>query len=195
MPRPVQLLTVMLAFATPVAGQASTAHRPSHPANSYFGLCWGHHANPADRCVAGKGRTTPGGNGKVSHVGWPAVTGIVWFANQNGSSDTGTDFNDELLGGHGNDTISGGRGRDIIWGDQLPDGNNTWQHDTLRGGSGPDWIYSSHGYNDIAGGSGNDRIWGHFGNGTIDCGRGYDTVHVKRHPTYRLRRCEVVLHH
>jgi hypothetical protein len=183
MTRPVRLLTVLLALAVPAAAHASTRD-----------LCAGHQA-PGDTCGPGHGRRTPGGNGKVSHLGWPAVTGIVWFANQNGSRDTGTELNDELLGGHGSDTISGGRGGDILWGDQLPTGNNGWQHDVLRGGPSPDWIYSSHGHNVIRGGSGNDRIWGHFGHGKIDCGPGHDTVHVKHHPTYRLRHCEVVLHH
>jgi Ca2+-binding RTX toxin-like protein len=130
-------------------------------------------------CGLGNGRRTRGGGEKASHIGWPAVTGILWIVRESttGQSDTGTDFNDELLGSHGNDSVSGGVGSDILWGDQLPVGNNAWQHDTLDGGAG------------------NDHIWGHFGHGTIDCGSGWDVVHVKRHPTYRLRNCERVLHH
>ena len=159
-------------------------------------LCEGHR-HPAVMCGLGNGRRTRGGREKASHIGWPAVTGILWIVRESttGQSDTGTDFNDELLGSHGNDSVSGGAGSDILWGDQLPVGNNSWQHDTLDGGAGNDWIYSSHGKNTIRGGAGNDHIWGHFGHGTIDCGTGWDVVHVKRHPTYRLRGCERVLHH
>ncbi len=86
-------------------------------------------------------------------------------------------------------------GHDILWGDQLPVGNNSWQHDVLDGGPGDDWIYSSHGHNDIQGGPGNDRIWGHFGHGAVDCGGGTDVVHVKHRSTYKLANCERVLHH
>jgi Ca2+-binding RTX toxin-like protein len=177
-------------IATTVAGaQQVTAHTASH-------LCRGH-GGPGVACADGNGRRTRGGGNKVSHAGWPAVTGIVWIVRPatHGRTDAGTDFNDELLGSHGNDVISGGWGDDIIWGDQLPVGNNGWQRDVLDGGPGNDWIYSSHGYNRISGGPGNDHIWGHFGHGTIDCGPGYDVVHVKRHSTYRLRNCEKVLHH
>jgi hypothetical protein len=188
MHRPVQLLTILLALAAPATAGAGPAAKASRD------LCSGHHV-PGATCWAGNGVRTPGGNGKVSHRGWPAIWGIVWIAGSNGGRDSGTDRNDKLLGTHGSDWISGGRGRDVLWGDELPTENNSWQVDVLRGGPGPDWIYSSHGYNTIRGGSGNDRIWGHFGHGTIDCGRGYDTVHVKHHPTYRLRNCERVLHH
>lgn len=158
-------------------------------------LCTGHRLGA--RCQLGHGRTTAGGNGKVSHIGWPRVTGILWIVNvgTKGQVDNGTFRNDELLGSHGNDTLRGGPGRDILWGDYLPNDNNTWQHDVIYGGAGKDWIYSSHGHNNIWGGSGNDRIWGHYGYGTIDCGPGYDVVHTKRHSTYKLRHCERHLIH
>ena len=159
-------------------------------------LCEGHRA-PEVMCGPGNGRRTRGGGEKASHIGWPAVTGILWIVRPStkGQRDDGTPLNDELLGSHGGDVLNGGPGSDILWGDQLPTGNNTWQHDYMDGGPGNDWIYSSHGHNDIKGGSGNDHIWGHFGHGTIDCGSGWDVVHVKRHPTYRLRNCERILHH
>ena len=160
-------------------------------------LCEGHRS-PAVMCGPGNGRRTRGGGSKVSHLGWPAVTGILWIVRPEataGQSDHGTELNDELLGLHGNDTLNGGFGKDILWGDQLPVGNNTWQHDVMDGGPGNDWIYSSHGRNDIRGGAGNDHIWGHFGRGTIDCGSGWDVVHTKRHSTYKLRNCERHLDH
>lgn len=158
-------------------------------------LCEGHRT-PAVMCGLGNGRRTRGGGNKVSHIGWPAVTGILWIVREStsGQSDAGTELNDELLGSHGSDVVRGGVGNDILWGDQLPVGNNSWQQDTLDGGPGNDWIYSSHGRNTIFGGAGNDRIWGHFGRGTIDCGSGWDVVHVKRRSTYKLRNCERVLH-
>jgi hypothetical protein len=159
-------------------------------------LCEGHRG-PGVHCGPGNGRRTRGGGSKVSHIGWPAVTGILWMAQDDtqGKSDSGTELNDELLGLHGNDVLSGGFGQDILWGDQLPTGNNEWQHDVMDGGPGNDWIYSSHGRNDIKGGPGTDHIWGHFGRGTIDCGSGWDVVHTKHRSTYRLRNCERHLDH
>jgi hypothetical protein len=159
-------------------------------------LCEGHRAD-AVMCGPGGGRRTRGGGNKVSHLGWPAVTGILWIVREatQGQTDNGTELNDELLGSHGNDTLRGGEGHDILWGDQLPVGNNEWQHDVVDGGPGNDWIYSSHGRNDIEGGAGTDHIWGHFGHGTIDCGSGWDVVHTKRHSTYKLRHCERHLIH
>jgi hypothetical protein len=224
MRRFVHHLTVVAALAAPAAAHAAVGHQAAGAvgtlqtssalvrtdlsidatsaapvtATAARDLCEGHRA-PGVMCGPGNGRRTRGGGHKVSHIGWPAVTGILWIIDPDGDgqgkTDNGTDLNDELLGLHGNDTLRGGPGKDILWGDQLPVGNNTWQHDVMDGGAGNDWIYSSHGHNDIQGGAGNDHIWGHFGHGTIDCGSGWDVVHVKRHPTYRLRNCERVLHH
>lgn len=154
-------------------------------------LCTGHNT-PGAHCALGKGRRTAGGGGKVSHAGWPAVTGIRWSVTKGtkGRTDGGTHLNDELLGSHGGDTLSGGDGNDILWGDQSPVGNDEWQHDTLSGGDGQDWIYSSHGVNTIDGGAGNDHIFVHYGKGTVDCGSGYDVVKVTLHPKYTFRNCE-----
>src|SRR5436190_3351861 len=93
-------------------------------------LCEGHRS-PAVMCGPGNGRRTRGGGNKVSHLGWPPVTGILWIVRESaqGQRDTGTELNDELLGSHGGDDIRGGPGHDILWGDQLPIGNNEWQHD------------------------------------------------------------------
>jgi hypothetical protein len=222
MRRFVQTFTVVAALAVPAVAHAAVTQRVAtatgtiHTASAFIrtelaidatssepvavasrDLCEGHRS-PAVMCGPGNGRRTRGGGNKVSHLGWPAVTGILWIVRpeaDQGQSDNGTEFNDELLGLHGNDTLSGGTGHDILWGDQLPVGNNTWQHDVLDGGPGNDWIYSSHGRNDINGGAGNDHIWGHFGRGTIDCGPGWDVVHTKRHSTYKLRNCERHLNH
>jgi hypothetical protein len=193
MRRFVRYLWVLAVPAALVAAAVAVAQQPT--AVAARDLCRGHRA-PGVMCAPGRGRRTRGGGNKTSHAGWPAVTGILWIVRPatRGKADGGTIRNDELLGSHGNDTLAGGPGADILWGDQLPTGNNGWQHDTLFGADGNDWIYSSHGRNDIAGGAGNDHIWGHYGRGLIDCGSGYDVVHVKHHPTYRLRNCEKRLH-
>jgi hypothetical protein len=146
-------------------------------------------------CGPGNGRQTAGGNGSVSHAGWPAVTGVLWIADAAGRTATGTDANDELLGGHGNDTLRGAGGNDILWGDKNPTHNDTWQHDSQWGGAGRDWIYTSHGTNVVHGGSGNDVLWGYYGHGTIDCGAGArDIAHVRMNGAYLLRGCEIVKH-
>ena len=154
-------------------------------------ICSGHRGAGV-KCVLGRGRRTGGGGGKASHAGWPAITGIRWTVNKGttGRTDTGTTKNDEQLGSHGGDTISGDTGNDVLWGDSSPTGNDEWQHDTLNGGDGKDWIYSSHGHNAIDGGAGDDHIFVHFGRGTVDCGSGYDIVKKTLHPKYTFKHCE-----
>lgn len=167
------------------------------------------------KCQLGEGRQTDGGpgTGKVSHKGWPKVTGVLWILDHNGRRGTGTDLNDELLGGHGNDHLTGGNGHDILWGDMWPTKNNEWQRDTLIGGRGNDWLYASHGNNVVRGGPGRDTIWSYFavktrinagtgndklwvknGRGTVDCGPGKDWIRVPL-SGYRLRGCETVKHY
>jgi hypothetical protein len=150
-------------------------------------------------CRPGRGRRTPGGvaNGKASHVGWPAINGIYLVHDHRGRRGRGTAFNDELLGGHGSDRLVGGGGRDVLWGDQWPTGNNTWQHDTLSGGPGRDFLYASHGANTVSGGLGDDVIHAHYGRGRIDCGPGYDLVYLshRSRARWRLHRCERITYH
>ena len=132
---------------------------------------------------------------KVSHHGWPEITGIFYKATDNGGHHkVGSSDNDELLGHHGSDRISGGAGDDVIWGDWDPTNNSTRQHDVLRGGPGNDFIYPSHGSTQVYGGAGNDYIWAFYGHGTIDCGSGRDTVRVRLGGAFKLRNCEVVNH-
>ena len=169
---------------------AGSSVRDSLHALSSGGLCGPRRAG--EQCGPGNGRATPGGGEKVTHQGWPAVTGILWkVLDSRGHRKRGGPDNDELLGHHGSDRISGRGGKDIVWGDWNPSNNNTWQHDILRGGDGNDWIYSSHGYNTITGGRGRDYIWAYYGRGTIDCGPGaHDTARVKLANGYRIRNCE-----
>src|SRR5215207_9699535 len=74
---------------------------------------------PGEHCGPGNGRRTGGGGDKVSHKGWPAVTGVFFIVQRRGGrhSFTGTKLNDEILGYDGHDTLAGGRGKDILWGD------------------------------------------------------------------------------
>ena len=150
-------------------------------------------------CRLGTGLKTPGGasNNKASHAGWPHVNGVYWVVPASGGGGKATARNDELLGNHGNDTLNGGPGRDILWGDMLPNGNNTWQHDVLYGGSGGDFIYASHGYNVIKAGSGNDVVHAHYGRGIVDCGKGNDLLYLshKRRHGWKVRNCERITFH
>ena len=138
---------------------------------------------------------TPGGGDKVSHKGWPAVTGVFWKVNHDHASKLkGGPDNDELLGHHGSDRIYGGAGKDILWGDWDPNNNTTHQRDVLVGGSGDDYLYPSHGPSTVRGGPGKDHVWAFYGHGVIDCGAGRDTVRVRLGGAFKLRHCEVVNH-
>ena len=148
-----------------------------------------------EKCHEGNGAKAPGGGEKVSHAGWPAITGIYWQVEDGHSSKhSGTPDNDELLGHHGNDTISGLAGSDVIWGDWEPN-NPSGQKDVMYGGDGNDFIYPSHGLNRMFGGRGNDRIIAFYGHGTIDCGPGKsDFVQTRENGAYTVKNCEVIRH-
>ena len=150
-----------------------------------------------EHCGPGNNRTTSGGGSKVSHAGWPAVSGLLFMVESRGGRHrfTGSAFNDELLGYDGDDTLNGGAGSDILWGDSHPVPQNpVTQRDVLRGGPGKDFLYSSHGSNYLSGGPGNDRIYAHWGHGVIDCGPGRDWVGINHYPVrYTLRHCEKVV--
>jgi hypothetical protein len=99
--------------------------------------------------------------------------------------------NDELLGHHGSDRIAGAGGHDVLWGDWDAKNNNARQRDVLRGGSGNDWIYASHGRTTVDGGPGRDYVWAYYGRGLIDCGAGdEDTARVRLETRFRVRNCE-----
>src|SRR5688500_1282513 len=181
------LLVALLAGALllPVAAGASRAIDSEEAAE----LCAPRRSG--ENCGPGNGRRTPGGGEKVSHKGWPAVTGILWqVMDSDDARKTGGDANDELLGHHGSDTISGGAGHDILWGDWDPRNNNGSQRDVLRGGAGNDWLYPSHGSSRVYGGPGNDRLWAFYGRGTIDCGPGRDRIRIRMNGAFRHRNCE-----
>jgi hypothetical protein len=148
-----------------------------------------------EKCHEGGGKRAAGGGEKVSHKGWPAITGIYWQVEDgHNSRHTGTADNDELLGHHGNDTISGLAGKDVIWGDWEPN-NPSGQKDVMYGGDGNDFIYPSHGLNRMFGGRGNDRIIAFYGHGTIDCGPGKsDFVQTRENGAYKVKNCEVIRH-
>jgi Ca2+-binding RTX toxin-like protein len=182
----------MLRFLLPLALMLSLA-APAAAAVDAEELCAGAGAN--ETCVDGGGRTTPGGGEKVSHKGWPRVTGILWqVKHSDGSRLAGGEANDELLGHHGSDTITGSEGHDILWGDWDPKNNNGAQRDVLRGGAGNDWIYPSHGTTRVNAGPGRDYVWAFYGRGTIDCGPGNDTVRVRMNGAFRVKNCETINH-
>jgi hypothetical protein len=151
-----------------------------------------------EQCGEGNGRQTPGGKGtgKVSHKGWPKITGILWTVLDSGNHRrTGTEDNDELLGHHGNDKLNGGPGKDVLWGDWDPKNNNSRQSDVMYGRDGNDFIYPSHGKNVMYGGRGNDRIIAYYGHGTIDCGPGAkDFAQTRMNNAYKVRNCEIIRH-
>jgi hypothetical protein len=152
-------------------------------------------ARAGEQCGPGNGRQTAGGGSKVTHAGWPAVTGILWKVLDSRDHDkVGGPANDELLGHHGSDRIEGGDGKDILWGDWDPSNNNGRQRDVLIGGAGNDFIYPSHGTTKVVAGPGKDFIWAYYGQGTIDCGPGKDTARVRMNGAFKLKRCEKVLH-
>jgi hypothetical protein len=109
---------------------------------------------------------------------------------------TGASGHNELLGGHGNDTIFAGPWGDVLWADFKPSGQPTTQSDTIVGGAGNDFIYSSHGTNNIAAGPGNDFVKAHFGKGAIDCGPGRDQLFISRKAQrhFTIRGCERISH-
>ncbi|HEU0317924.1 MAG TPA: hypothetical protein VFR49_11380 [Solirubrobacteraceae bacterium] len=150
-----------------------------------------------ETCGPGNGRKTPGGGDKVSHKGWPAITGIFWQVtdqSRKARGQTGGPKNDELLGHHGSDTIRGMAGKDVLWGDWDPRNNNGAQRDRLFGGDGDDWIYPRHGTTTVDAGAGKDYIWAFYGKGTIDCGPGNDRVRVRLGGAFKVRGCETVNH-
>ena len=91
---------------------------------------------------------------------------------------TGTDADEEFLGGDGadrlrgeggDDTIDGGSGRDTLFGgDGL---------DSITGGSGQDQIRGGDGADTLLGGADNDRIYGDEGADLIDGGNANDRLY------------------
>jgi RTX calcium-binding nonapeptide repeat (4 copies) len=191
-----QDLEVETAASTrPPSDGTSRPGRGDAPTDEIAKLCGPRRAG--ETCSAGNGRKTPGGGDKVSHKGWPAITGILWKVNANDRkprSKTGGAKNDELLGHHGSDTIKGMGGKDVLWGDWDPKNNNGVQRDRLFGGDGDDWIYPSHGRTVVDAGAGKDYIWAFYGRGTIDCGAGNDRVRIRLGGAFKVKRCETVNH-
>lgn len=179
-----RLLSVLLLLLLVPVGLAV-----AEPTDDSETLCEQAHAS--DKCQDGGGRKIPGGGEKVSHKGWPAITGVFWQVESTaGRSFTGGADNDELLGHHGDDVVKGGAGRDVLWGDWNPKGNTTKQRDVLDGGPGDDWLYTSHGRNTVRGGAGKDVVWAYYGRGTIDCGPGFDTLRIRLDNDYTHKNCE-----
>lgn len=184
------LLCVALAAGASGGAALAVAQEASDP-DSAEALC--PPVRDGESCTEGNGRQTPGGGEKVSHAGWPKVTGILWKVEDSRASEkTGGARNDELLGHHGSDRVVGRGGDDILWGDWDPKNNNTKQVDVQDGGAGDDFIYSSHGRNVLRGGPGKDLLYAYYGRGTIDCGAGKDLLRVRLVNKYTYKNCETI---
>jgi RTX calcium-binding nonapeptide repeat (4 copies) len=149
---------------------------------------------PADEQAASiaANRSTTGPRASVaeaSHAGWPADECLKMDKGPPGLSHTIVGLlhvHNWLLGGYGDDTIYAGDQGDVIWGDYHPEGQPESQRDYLHGGSGNDWIYSSHGYNEIWTGAGNDHLALVYGHGVVFCdGSGLKTFVMRYLPQNR----------
>ena len=192
-PLSVLLALMALAFGGLAAANASPAGARQDEEST--DRCAGRETSGTN-CQEGNGRKVPGGGEKVSHKGWPAVTGLLWISETAGSrSYEGTEDNDEILSHHKSDTIHGADGHDILWGDWDPKNNTTTQVDVLHGDAGNDWLYASHGRNTLRGGEGKDFIYAYYGKGTIDCGEGsQDTAKIRLGTAqYTVKNCERIL--
>jgi Ca2+-binding RTX toxin-like protein len=185
-------LVLILGVATALGAASATAGPPSQ--SQAGGPCAA--MDPSVQCGPGNGRQTVGGGEKVSHAGWPRITGVfAKVLDSSGRTMAGGPDNDELLGHHGSDTIAGGDGKDVLWGDWDPSNNTTRQRDVLRGGAGDDFIYPSHGTTRVDAGAGNDHIWAFYGRGTIDCGAGRaDVARIRENGAFKTRNCERIQH-
>lgn len=183
-----------LAIAVAAAALAAVPAAPSPPAQS-AGPCAAMR-DAGVQCGPGNGRQTVGGGDKVSHKGWPRITGVLAKVLDSSSRRlVGGGANDELLGHHGSDTLVGGAGSDVLWGDWDPANNNAGQRDVIRGGPGNDFIYPSHGRTTVFAGAGNDTIRAFYGRGTIDCGPGTrDLAQIRENGAFRTRNCELIRH-
>lgn len=125
--------------------------------------------------------------GMADHSGWPAIGHHKGHPhNESGIMRGWLGVHNELLGGGGNDTIWAGARGDVIWGDSHPGNQPTGQVDRLHGGSGNDWLYSSHGYNHIWTGAGADHVALVYGKGIVDCdGPGHKTLVMRYLPRNR----------
>ena len=133
----------------------------------------------------------------ASHAGWPTDECLKMDKGGDGAAHTlvGLEHvHNWLLGGYGNDTLYAGERGDVLWGDYQPSGQSEAERDYIHGGAGNDWIYASHGTNHIFAGPGDDHVFAYFGQGTIDCGPGYDILTLSRtaYHHYTWTNCEVV---
>ena len=112
--------------------------------------------------------------------------GITWINRSGDASKTGTERNDNLLGGPGNEAIQALGGDDIVWGNHLPDGSGTNSHDRLYGDAGKDTIYGGRGSNHIDGGSGDDYLQGGDADNEVWARDGDDQLRVTGTGTNRF---------
>jgi len=125
----------------------------------------------------------------ADHTGWPALQCLKMDKGTYGHPHTligQSGVHNFLLGGYGNDTIWGGDAGDVIWGDYQPSGQHTTERDSIHGGAGTDWLYSSHGHDQIWTGAGEDHVALVYGWGTVHCnGPGLKTLVMRLLPRNR----------
>jgi Ca2+-binding RTX toxin-like protein len=125
--------------------------------------------------------------------------GLKIIVGDNGGTRSGSERDDNLLGGRGSDRLDGLDGDDVLWGDRHETDGGFGATDILVGGAGRDTIYGGDGddeirirgkgYNTVSAGNGNDIIQAVGMRGAVDCGPGYDVVHTG-HRKPRARNCE-----
>src|SRR4051794_5003187 len=140
---PLAILLALACLIVPAAGfSADRPPRDRAGADSDLSAAGKLCGNVPDnvQCGDGNGRQTSGGGEKVSHRGWPAVTGILWKVLDSSSrTKVGGPANDELLGHHGSDRLTGGSGKGKPLGGWGPrDKKNQHRHGRRGGGGGGD---------------------------------------------------------
>ncbi|MDP8969196.1 MAG: hypothetical protein M3N52_01540, partial [Actinomycetota bacterium] len=105
--------------------------------------------------------------------------GVTRLMGDRGGRKTGTERNDNLLGGHGSDRLLGMAGDDVIWGDRHPGTGGRKASDRLYGQGGNDTIYGGRGSNFVSGAAGNDYLQGGDRRNTVNGGDGDDEVRLR----------------
>ena len=160
------LVTVLAVGLVPAAAApANTSHEGWPHINGMLLMNKTDHSRPLDARPAHDpfGGTDPRYSCDAIHLRGACQRRLV--RTPNGMVVTNSSGHNELLGGHGSDQIYAGPWGDVLWADYKPSGQPTTQSDTIVGGAGNDFIYSSHGPNNIAAGPGNDWVKAHFGKG------------------------------
>ena len=150
-----------------------------------------------EHCGPGNDRHTSGGGEKVSHKGWPKVSGIFWVVNDSPNHNRiGGPDNDELLGHHGSDHIEGKGGP------RHPLGRLGPQEQQRAPARRPCWAAPATTGSTrataptvVRGGPGNDHVWAYYGKGRYRLrARSKDSARVHLNGPFRVHNCETIGH-